>query len=192
MSTCPAAKLSIAHFGQNAVCSDCYATGGFYQMPSVKNQQMARRAWIARSLSHDGGTEFVALMTDMIRQAVTVTGENIFRGHDSGDFYAPAYVAAWEQICRNLPDVRFWFPTRSHAVANLLPHLQTLGALPNVVLRPSALILDEAAPVVAGLSALPTLQGHSVCPATTGEPSCDANGCRNCWNPALQVAYVQH
>jgi hypothetical protein len=201
MLTCPGAKLSIREHGDDAVCNECYATGGFYLMPSVQSQQLARRAWIARSLASDDGAEFVATMVTMIAKSVSKTGEPYFRGHDSGDFYSVAYIGAWQRICEALPHVRFWFPTRSHIVANLLPALQRLASLPNVIVRPSATRLDEPAPIVPGLSAgtsvrrsrtLP-IAGQPDCPATTGTPECNAHGCRRCWDePAVALTYVEH
>lgn len=201
-STCPGAKLSVVRQGENAVCGSCYAQGGFYQMPSTKNAQMARRAWIARSLSHDGGTEFVATMTDMVRESVSACGNSRFRGHDSGDFFSVAYVEAWIKICAALPSVTFWFPTRSYIVPNLDAALQRLSALPNVVLRPSAEGFDEEAPMLSGYAAgsavartLPIAQSMSghVCPTSYAAKTCAENNCFHCWdNPTEPTIYVEH
>jgi hypothetical protein len=200
--TCPGASIAGRLYGAASVCNECYATGGFYRMPSVETQLARRFAFVRHSLKHNNGDEFVNVLTSMIEQA-TRAAEPIFRGHDSGDFFSAAYVDAWYRICEALPAVQFWFPTRSHLVASMLPALQRLASLPNVAIRPSAPRFDDPAPAVAGLSAgstvivpdgrtLPVLDGHKVCPATTGEPSCDAHGCRACWAGTAPVAYVVH
>lgn len=201
-STCPGAKLSVVHQGDNAVCGSCYAQGGFYLMPSTKTAQMARRAWIARSLAHDDGAEFVSVMIEMIRESVHACGTPRFRGHDSGDFFSVAYIEAWIAICEALPSVTLWFPTRSYIVPNLEPALRRLAALPNVVMRPSAEGFDEEAPMLDGFAAgstvarsLPvaqTLRGR-VCPTATGAKTCAGNGCFHCWdNPTEPTIYIEH
>lgn len=202
-TTCPGAKLSVVKHGEDAVCGSCYAQKGFYRMPSTQGAQLARRAWIARSLSHDGGAEFVATMTDMVRESVRACREDRFRGHDSGDFFSVAYVEAWFAICSALPSVRFWFPTRSYIVPNLVPALQRLASLPNVSVRPSGLEFDAETPVVEGFASgttvirsLPVLEALApetqVCPATAGAPQCAAHGCDACWTKTARVAYIAH
>ena len=200
--SCPAAKASVVEFGANAICKDCYATKGFYRMTNVKSTQETRFQWTRQSLA-TGGSEFVDALVRMITDDVRDRGEPIFRVHDSGDVFSVAYADAWHRICSALPDVQFWIPTRSHNVPSLLPSLQRLNSLPNVVVRPSALEVDAPAPVVPGLAAgttvirsLPVLDAMpntSVCPKTDkrdGRSNCD--DCRNCWEGSVDVAYIQH
>lgn len=202
-STCPGAKLSVLEHGENAVCGSCYAQKGFYNMPSTQAAQLARRAWIARSLSHDGGAEFVRVMTNMVQESVHAAKDDRFRGHDSGDFFSVPYIEAWIAICSALPSVRFWFPTRSYIVANLCPALERLAALPNVSVRPSGLEFDVETPIVSGFAAgttvirsLPVLETLApetrVCPATADTPQCAAHGCDACWTKTARVAYIAH
>lgn len=199
--TCPGAKLSIVMHGDNAVCTECYAEKGFYRMPSTQNAQLTRRAWLGRSLAHDGGEEFVTVMSGLIRRSVRACGKPLFRGHDAGDFYSVPYINAWVRIVSALPDVRFWFPTRSYIVPNLVDALKRFAALPNVSLRPSGLDFDSEAPMLEGFAAgttvarsLPiaqTLKGN-VCPATTDIPQCEAHGCTNCWDKVVPTIYIEH
>lgn len=199
--TCPGAKLSIKEYGDDAVCTECYAEKGFYRMPSTRNAQLNRRAWIGRSLAHDNGEEFVSVMVNLIRQSVVACEEDLFRGHDAGDFYSVPYIKAWTRIVSALPTVRFWFPTRSYIVPNLVDALREFAALPNVSLRPSGLAFDDEAPMIDGFAAgttvartLPiaeTLRGN-VCPATKGTPQCKAHGCTNCWDKTIPTIYIEH
>ena len=171
-------------------------------MPSTQGAQLARRSWIARTLASDDGAEFVRIMVDMIRESVSACGESRFRGHDSGDFFSVPYVDAWIRIAVALPDVTFWFPTRSHIVPNLQEALDRLNSLRNVVIRPSGLAFDEEAPIVDGLAAgstvarsLPiaeTLSGR-ICPTSYAAKTCAENNCRHCWdNPTEPTIYVEH
>jgi hypothetical protein len=140
-------------------------------------------------------------MINMIQQSVRACGVPLFRGHDSGDFYSVAYINAWHRIASALPDVRFWFPTRSHIVENLVDALRKFAALPNVSVRPSGLTFDSEAPMLDGFAAgttvartLPVAQtlAGSVCPATTDTPQCAAHGCTNCWDGKIPVIYLEH
>lgn len=202
--SCPGSKLSVAKLGESAVCFSCYAMKGFYRMGNVRTVQQQRMTWVQESLALDGGSEFVAVLISLVSQDVAQRGEPIFRVHDSGDLFSVAYVNAWARVCEALPDIVFWFPTRSHVIAALLPAIQALAALPNVTVRPSALGLDERAPVVAGLSAgttvvrsLPVLDtlpaDHKLCPKTDpsdGRSNC--GDCRHCWEGVEPTVYLQH
>lgn len=67
----------------------------------------------------------------------------ILRIHVSGDFDSVAYVKNWVGRLTERPDVTCWAYTRSWRVAELLPHLEVLRALPNVQLFAS---MDESVP----------------------------------------------
>jgi len=56
------------------------------------------------------------------------------RIHVSGDFWSPAYIDAWRQICIAFPQTKFWTYTRSWIIPELLDPLIQLKALPNVEL----------------------------------------------------------
>ena len=153
----PARKACpFAVFGENAICSDCYACKGRYQMPNVIAPRMARFAWVCESLKTQNGR---ADLVRRIVEAIKATNTKYFRGHDSGDVFNPQYVQVWVDICSQLPDVRFWFPTRAWQDGTgkpnrrMLTALRELATLPNVVVRPSALYFGDCAPRVHGLSA---------------------------------------
>ncbi|MCI4436574.1 MAG: hypothetical protein JHC33_07170 [Ignisphaera sp.] len=77
--------------------------------------------------------DFVSLMNDEIAKLVK---KNIktFRIHVSGDFYDVKYIYRWVSIIQANPEMMFYGYTRSWSVDNLLPHLETLRCLPNVIL----------------------------------------------------------
>lgn len=147
----------------------------------------------------------------------TVCG--FFRIHDSGDFGVltnpaawKAYGRAWREVAEALPHVQFWVPTRMWMWDDLV---KDLGPLPdNLSVRPSALHVDEEAPVVEGLTAgsavfskdrmkaaIESWTGAAgetwSCPVysqqNVEDKSCMGSGCRACWlwkNTA--VAYKWH
>ena len=188
--------------GVGTICNSCYADKGSYtQYPGVKNAQRARFSWVRECLKTDEGTDaFVSTMVDVIRRA----RNPYFRVHDSGDLFSPAYTWAWVRIVQALPDVRFWFPTRSWrplTMSKLSPAtkvawelaLMALAAEPNVTVRPSALFFNAPAPRIPGLSAGSTAadDGSFTCPASKQDNEC--RDCRACWDaPATPISYRAH
>jgi hypothetical protein len=176
----------------DAICGSCYAAKGFYMMPRVKAAQDARYAWTLDCLKTPEGTErFIALMTEAIAHECARFNVQYFRVHDSGDLFSPAYTRAWTEICRRLPDIRFWIPTRSYRAA-WVADIIALAALPNVTVRPSALRFEDAAPEIAGLQAGSTARHHgATCPASSQGNAC--LDCRQCWDsPTIAIAYHKH
>ncbi len=186
------------------ICHGCYAQINRYNMPNVLDAQWVRFMW-AKGLmkDHAGRSTFVTTMIDAIKSHVT---NGYFRVHDSGDFFHPEYARSWYYICKALPYIRFWFPTRNwpHNGAmskRWVESLTRLAALPNVTVRPSALRWDELAPRVAFLSTGTTgvnspeignQLGCSVCPKTLIGGTCETNKCRTCWYNGVAVAYLVH
>ncbi len=195
----PAGKsCPFAYFGKGAICGSvkhghdgCYASKGMYMWPAVRRAQEARYAWVRECLKTDPGVEtFVSTMVTAITY-YTSTDMPYFRVHDSGDLFSPKYTRAWLEIARRLPDVKFWFPTRSYR-GPWLDVIRDLATLPNATVRPSALLFDTPAPAVDGLHAGTTATVHGfTCPASTTNNAC--GDCRACWNDKdLVVSYHKH
>lgn len=193
-----------ALYGEGAICDGCYAEKGRYIMPNVKNAQRVRFEWVKRCVrTPEGRAEFHRAMV----AAITAAGNSYFRGHDSGDFFCPAYVEMWAEVCKALPEVTFWFPTRTWRALtdprasaatkkNWSLALSALCALPNVRVRPSALFFNAPAPMVRnlvpGMSAGTTARDEGFnCPAATQGNVCGT--CRTCWDsPDTAVSYHRH
>ena len=234
---CPAAKL-IMNLAKKAkesldklICSHCYACKGMYLFNNVKTSLQNKADFILKSLREDNGDSFVEEMCEQIEKAYFKKGEkkklkncntDLFRVHDSGDLFSAAYINCWIRIAKRFPTVSFWIPTREHVRQDQLPHLQNLAALPNVVVRPSALRINEPAPVVKGLDsgtavyndeAKAKADGHMICPATVHAfrmgkkawskldkkeraklASCAGNKCQACFLKGCQKpkAYMAH
>jgi hypothetical protein len=139
-------------------------------------------------------------MIEVIRRAKNP----YFRVHDSGDLFSPAYTWAWVRIVQALPEIKFWFPTRSWrplTMAKLSPAtriawelaLMALAAEDNVTVRPSALFFNAPAPRIPGLQAGSTAadDGSYSCPASKQDNEC--RDCRACWDaPELAISYRAH
>lgn len=191
-----------ALYGEGTICGDCYAQKGRYVMRNVVNAQECRYRWLLECLrTPEGHDQFVSTMV----QAITRASNSYFRVHDSGDFVSPTYVKLWVRICEALPEVRFWFPTRTwrvltqpkigeHAKREWSLALSGLASLPNVTMRPSALFFNAPAPRIPGMAAGSTAcdeMGAVTCPAYTQGNICGS--CRACWNaPDQAISYHRH
>jgi hypothetical protein len=182
---CPAAV-----YGPGTICGSCYAKDkGRYRMHVVKNAQQQRFDWAVRCMrTPEGVEEYVSTMVDAIGRSA----DPYFRVDDSGDLFNPTYVRAWTEICKRLPDKRFWIPTRTWRFLDRPqwgPALLELAALPNVTMRPSALRFDDAPPIIPGMAAgtTATTTGFTCLAPSQGNQCLD---CRQCWDaPETPVSY---
>lgn len=190
--TCPGALRL-----PGTVCAACYADRrGRYRWQIVRDAQAQRLAWTLEALRS-------GRFAPVLIEHIALLREPYFRVHDAGDFFSTVYVAAWVEVARALPQVRFWAPTHSWALRGLarpdsdplLAALRHLAALPNVTVRPSAILLGEPPPQVPGLaagSAVTERLSDATCQkATRTPPSCGP--CRRCWDePLSPVTYLRH
>lgn len=144
------------------LCNGCYALKGCYGNPSMVFV-MAIRMHATRLMMKQG--TFVETMVRAI-EAGRVKSDRRMRGakpedqwkiphpdyfriHDAGDFFQPKYVEQWFEICRKLPKVNFWAPTRMWALHRTANMVFERGVPKNLALRPSAIHFGDAAPDVA-------------------------------------------
>lgn len=150
LQSCPGAVLAPDETGRKAICAGCYALDGNYRFAPVRRSQEIRYEWVKGLMrSRQGRRGFVTTMV----KAIGRLQEPYFRIHDSGDFFSEAYVRAWIEIAKRLPGVKFWAPTRSYRNKTMIGALRELAALPNVVVRPSALHFGAPPPEIEGLQA---------------------------------------
>ncbi len=218
--SCPSAFLGVnarilptgerINVDKQSNCGNCYAGKGAYAWAPTKRAQEARFKWTLAVLASGDSSAFVTLMTEAVSQEATrqqkrfyrqiAKGEReygtfqaVFRLHDSGDLFSPQYCNAWAQVAAALPDVDFWCPTRQYRSKNM--HMQAallaFAALPNVSLRPSALMFEDDAPKIAGYAAGTTAsKAGFTCPAPTQANKCE--DCRACWSKDIEVSYRKH
>lgn len=169
----------------------CYAKKGRYLFHT---EGMMERYRHILDLMSKGSGILAMVLTEEIRQATRK--KKYFRIHDSGDFFSPEYVKEWILIAKNLPDVRFWAPTKAWQVPEILAELLELAKLPNVTIRPSSVGMDEEPPTIKGLDAGSGVKDKSnpngfVCPSSQQDGKCAE--CRHCWDERkIPVWYPKH
>jgi len=192
-----ACPLSV--YGENSICGTCYAKTNRFNQPNVLTAQTIRFNWLKHHIKKDNLEYLIGVLHKSIEQHSS--HERYFRWFDSGDFFHPDLIYICHEVCKNLPKIKFWFPTRVWHVKSdnwQLP-LNELSKLKNVMVRPSALFLNDMPPDISpymyGTSVITNENnnmGISVCPKTINGGSCESNHCRSCWESEKSIAYLWH
>ena len=212
---CPSAVILLKDSPEDSICNECYARKGFYIFKNVSEALQGRADFVVLSLRENDGDRFVEEISKQIqlkyfdkhgnKKKLKNIDTNLFRVHDSGDLFSVAYINAWKRICEKFPSIRFWFPTREYIRESQMGALKDLASLKNVCLKPSALRMNEKAPIVEGIDAGTAVyddkekaeeDGHFVCPATIegNEKTCKGNRCKLCFIKGCKkpIAYLAH
>jgi hypothetical protein len=170
---------------KNSICSICYARNCRYLYPSVQYGQIRRMYAFFLDKNR--------FINSCIRQ-INYSRHNYVRLHDSGDFFSIEYIEAWQQIVKKCRGKKFFSPTRRYLDKQILKQLIKLNAIPNVVIRPSALFIDQEAPIITGLSFGTAVNSKfGTCKATVNHSSCIEENCRKCWNRQCKnIVFKQH
>lgn len=167
-------------------CANCYADKGFYKMKGT----VALREHNALDWRND---DWVPAMIQLIGN------DSHFRFFDSGDMYHIGLANKILEVCKALPNTRFWIPTRMHKLSKFKPVLAKLARLPNVVVRKSSDSIEGkrirgATTSIIIQSDLQAGNAH-VCPATMkgNKANCASHNCTACWDKSVPViAYHFH
>jgi hypothetical protein len=189
----------LAVTGKDTICGGCYAMINRYNIPNVLTAQWVRYLWLKERISKREIPEAVYEMTTAIK---IHTNNNYFRFFDSGDFFHQDMIKICYHICKLLPEIKFWFPTRIWYTDNKTWQLwlHNLAALKNVSVRPSAIKFNDKPPRIIGLNKGTTVilskkdkpKGVSICPKTLNGGNCHDNHCRSCWHHSKEIAYLVH
>ena len=163
-------------------CSGCYATTGNYVFSNVKAPRLANRIDWQRD-------ELVSDMIDALESS------RYFRWFDSGDMYAIGLAEKMLQVMQATPWVKHWLPTRMMKFPKFARIIDTMQALPNVMVRFSADSIDGTYDVRHGSTIIPDADsvpdGSVLCRAYEHDGKC--NGCRACYDKTIPViAYPAH
>lgn len=168
---------------KTSVCNKCYAMRGFYPTPNVVNA-LARRF---DSLSNPDWVEAMTL-------AISGTeGSGYFRWFDSGDIQSLAHLKQIAQIAKNLPNIKFWLPTKEYRIVS---EFTAKNKLPeNLTIRISGYMIDGPPPVALanrmGVVTSSVSKTSWTCPAGSQGNKCLQ--CRACWDKTVSnVAYKYH
>ncbi len=200
-AACPASKAMADE--PDSICGQCYALRGNYTFKNVIKTGTDRLEWVRANLSNG---EFVRVITNAIRFYYP-TEQGLFRIHDRGDFFSNEYILAWYEIVKQFPGIKFWVPTREWIFPHKREALRKLASLPNITVKPSALLFGGMAEpeATAGLDASSGVckteaeaaaLGFAVCPASikANPSSCVENACFKCFDKGnkIPVAYLKH
>ena len=162
---------------KGSTCSGCYALKGRYRFPNVKDA-MARRL----SKLHD--PRWIEAMVTL------VTGQQVFRWHDSGDLQSVQHLKNIFEVCKRTPETRHWLPTREARFLKLMD--------PDVVPKNLKIVLsdhmnDQKTPPTwwPYTSGVTTDHELVTCPASKQGNKC--LNCRKCWDRSVKrVIYGKH
>lgn len=170
---------------ENSVCHKCYAFKGFYNYPNAKNALEKRYL----SLSDP---QWVANMTLLIG---SLEHSGYFRWHDSGDLQDISHFENICQIAKNLPNIKFWLPTREYGIIS--EYVKSKKTIPNnLTVRLSAYMVDGPLPLALAkqlnvVSSGVSTNDNFTCPASNQGNYC--LNCRLCWNKTVKsVIYRKH
>lgn len=169
---------------EGSVCWGCYAGKGWYRSGHVQSA-LERRY---EALVHP---RWVEAMVVLIRKR-NKGDKKYFRWHDSGDLQNEQHLANICEIAKQLPDIKFWLPTKEFKLVKDYFAKQEVPA--NLTVRLSMPKVDQAAPPVDPTSPFQYSEVRTVgesCPAIGQDHKC--LDCRACWDKSnWSVAYAAH
>jgi len=173
-----------------SACEKCYALKYRYLFENVQNALEKRLAlWAIAQTTPGRRQQWRDDMCELIdRESVRISCR-YFRWFDSGDLQSVDMLEDIDAICRALPQMRFWMPTREHATVKAFG-----GISPNLTIRLSAHMVDSAPPGwwqwTSSIHHQKTPHGSS-CPAYSQGGQC--GDCRKCWDKRTpNVSYPLH
>ena len=157
------------------VCYGCYALKGNYKRFPAVRLALARRL---QALPHP---RWVDAMVTLI------SGEEVFRWHDSGDLQSVQHLKNIFEVCNATPETSHWLPTREAKFLKLMDP----EVLPkNLIIRMSSHMIDQK-PVTFWPWTSTVSTGSFTCPASKQGNECKS--CRNCWDRSIaNVIYPKH
>ena len=97
--------------GAGACKTNCYATQGRYQCPSVQRPRLRNFVKARDILARFGAAKLTQILS---ADLLLYHRFKIIRVHDSGDFWRQDYLDAWQDVINGLKDKRFYCYTKSH------------------------------------------------------------------------------
>ncbi len=182
------------HEQVGSVCSKCYARRGRYLFPNVVNAQNRR-------IEQVNDKDFVECMTEVLSNDKITQKTKLFRWHDSGDLQSIEHLEKLVQIARNLPNIRFWLPTKEYGIIN--KYGTRLSGASNLTIRVSHPMINNKFTTqdsfykntssVFSKDKINELTDIEICQATVTHTTCNDNGCTKCWNDSIKnIIYIKH
>jgi hypothetical protein len=106
IKTCPGAGSCLAV---------CYARQGQFVIGAPARVRQENLMAIESAIEFGGAPECASIL-DLAVQSSGIRSGDVVRWHDSGDFYRWEYAAAWTEVARTNPDIRWYTYTKSHSL----------------------------------------------------------------------------
>lgn len=187
---------------ENSVCSKCYAHKGMYVFKNVQDALQRRYESLSDPNWLPAMIFIIQSKYDNYKRTLDRGNEpamdcSYFRIHDSGDILSLKHLRMWVDVARNVPDVKFWLPTRETGIVRKFVN-KGYRVPENMIIRISATRIGE--PPQFWVDSPERIQYSSVdytnkdtlnCEASTRNGECGE--CRSCWDPEIKiVSYIEH
>ena len=188
----PASRCKIGSLlrakSKDSTCADCYALKGRYVFPNVQIALEKRYNCLTKDLER-----WKSALCELIRRREK---SGYFRFHDSGDIQSAAHLNAIFDICEELPQIKFWLPTREFSIVNKVCAYRMRPS--NLTIRLSAYM--KKAPPPYSVAKQRGLVCSTVDYSDEETAQCNApkqggrcESCRACWDPTVfNVNYATH
>ena len=158
-----------------SVCSGCYAMKNRYRFTNVR-EALDRR--LQAFTDPRWGDAMLTL----------ITGEKLFRWHDSGDIQSPEHLQNIFEVCKRTPETRHWLPTRE---AKFLRLMDPEVVPKNLIIRMSSHMIDQGPVKSWPWTSTVVTDGNHSCPASKQNNECKS--CRACWDRSTaNISYGKH
>lgn len=105
-------------------CKGCYATSGFYNMPSVLKSN-AIKTVLAR--------EYMDFVERAIMAQIEADNIKFLRIHASGDFFSIEYIEMWRRIAKACTACIFWTYTKNPDAVNMFEGFENANIVKSVI-----------------------------------------------------------
>lgn len=193
----PATECNVGSILANvkgSTCENCYALGGNY-LRYNHNKPGSKLYERLEHVLHNPLWRYA-----MVYLILNESRLDYFRWHDAGDIQNEKHLADIIWICEQLPDIKFWLPSREHSV--IQKYLESGHEIPaNLNIRMSAYMNDARPPKfrISGFTTSTVIKDKKpnyktwICPATIKNNPKNCGPCSACWNKNIpNVSYNYH
>tara|TARA_R110002073_G_scaffold34275_1_gene101904 strand:- start:1345 stop:2001 length:657 start_codon:yes stop_codon:yes gene_type:complete len=176
---------------KGSVCHKCYALRGNYLYESVVTSHNNRIAGYNRN-----NIKWRNAMIELIRKRIPQDSpeeSKYFRIFDAGDIQSVQMLRDWIFIATQLPDIKFWLPTKEYRI--IMAFNEPIPD--NMVIRVSSPNIDQPPLTYAKFTHTSTVHSSMTepvgftCEAYTRGGKCDT--CRACWDHEItNISYPKH
>jgi hypothetical protein len=175
----------------------CYAIK--FLLWNTENSKLASMGAVYSKLAHNNTDKLYDRMDNELKALESIYRKIVIRIHEAGDFVSYDHADVYLKLAIKYPDVHFFGYSRAFVNADILPVLNALNALPNVVIRES---LDNERYTGTGDASLaffgdkdkePTRSFKCVEQLTKGDNAIKCIDCGLCWTQrSLNVVFKKH